>query len=67
MEIIGTVYTLQAVAKRIGKKKGTLRQMIKRLNTAGEPLEFGEFKLVMIPNLGYVGILKCEDMIVIDD
>ncbi len=67
MEFIGTVYTLQAVANRIGKTKGTLRQMIKRLNEKGEPLEFGDFRLIMIHGLGYIGVLKNEEIVIIEE
>lgn len=67
MEIIGTVYLLQAAANRLGKSKGALRQAIKRLNQAGLPLEIGPFRFILLGENGYIAIDKDEDLVVIAD
>lgn len=66
MEIIATVYTLRAVANRLGKSKNTLKQAIKNLRYKDLPLEIGDFKFVLVGDNGYVAIDKTEDLVVID-
>ena len=67
MEIIGTVYTLQAVANRLGKSKAALKQAIKRLRMDDMPLEIGGFKFILVGDNGYVGIDRDEDLVVIEE
>ena len=66
MEIIGTVYTLNAVCKRLGKSRAALKQAIFQLRKAGQPLEIGEFRFVLVGST-YIAVNKDEDLIVIDD
>ena len=68
MESIGKVYTLRATAKRLGKpSKKALKQAIYRLKAEGKPLEIGEFRFILIGDIGYIAIDKTEDLTVIDD
>lgn len=67
MEIIGTVYTLKAVANRLGKSKAALKQAIFRLAQKNEPLIIGDFQFVLVGDNGYIGVKKGEDIVVIDD
>lgn len=67
MEIIGTVYTLRAVANRLDMTKQALKQAIYRLKTSGQELIIDGFRFVLVPGNGYIATSLNEDIIVIDE